>query len=78
MKMGVVLWDGTERWLFPLQKVGNKKELARQIAGMNQGDLGSFQHIMENVARCFEKSTAQFETHYLCSAMVIRDRHRPL
>src|SRR4029077_11287275 len=46
-EMGVVLWDGTERWLFPLQKVGNKKELAQQIAGMNQGDLGSFQHIME-------------------------------
>lgn len=24
-EMGVVLWDGTEHWLFPLAKVGNKK-----------------------------------------------------
>ena len=24
-EMGVVLWDGTERWVFPLQKVGDKK-----------------------------------------------------
>lgn len=45
-EMGVLLWDGDEHWLFPLQKVGKKTELARQIAGMNQGDLGSFQQIM--------------------------------
>src|SRR5919108_598436 len=38
-EMGVVLWDGTERWVFELQKVGNKKGLAQQIAGMNQGDM---------------------------------------
>ena len=25
-EMGVVLWDGTEHWVFPLQKVGNKKK----------------------------------------------------
>lgn len=45
-EMGVLLWDGTERWLFELQKVGNKRELAQSIAGMNQGDLGSFQNIL--------------------------------
>ena len=45
-EMGVLLWDGDEHWLFPLQKVGKKTELARQIAGMNQGDLGSFQQII--------------------------------
>jgi uncharacterized membrane protein len=46
-EMGVVLWDGTEHWLFELQKVGTKKALAQKIAGMNQGDLGSFQHVLE-------------------------------
>lgn len=45
-EMGVLLWDGNNHWLFPLQKVGSKTDLARQIAGMNQGDLGSFQEIM--------------------------------
>jgi uncharacterized membrane protein len=46
-EMGVVLWDGTDRWLFPLAKVGDKKEMGRKISGMNQGDLPSFQHVME-------------------------------
>lgn len=46
-EMGVVLWDGTERWLFPLSKVGDRKEKGRMIAGMNQGDLPSFQGVME-------------------------------
>jgi len=60
-EMGVVLWDGTERWLFPLQKVGNKKDLAQQIAGMNQGDLGSFQHIMEMAHDALTKSTSNLK-----------------
>jgi len=60
-EMGVLLWDGTERWLFPLQKVGDKKELARQIAGMNQGDLGSFQHIMEMGHDALKKSTSNLK-----------------
>jgi uncharacterized membrane protein len=46
-EMGVVLWDGYDRWLFPLAKVGDKKEMGRKISGMNQGDLPSFQHVME-------------------------------
>jgi uncharacterized membrane protein len=46
-EMGVTLWDGTEHWLFELQKVGNKKALMQKIAGMNQGDLGSFQNILQ-------------------------------
>ena len=41
--MGVVLWDGNEHWLFPMTKVGDKTALGRKIAGMNQGDLPSFQ-----------------------------------
>jgi uncharacterized membrane protein len=60
-EMGVTLWDGTERWLFPLQKVGNKKGLAQQIAGMNQGDLGSFQHILEISQEALKKSTANLK-----------------
>jgi len=60
-EMGVVLWDGSERWLFPLQKVGNKKALAQQIAGMNQGDLGSFQHIMELAHEALKKSTSNLK-----------------
>ena len=46
-EMGVVLWDGNDRWLFPLSAVGDRKEKGRLIAGMNQGDLPSFQHVME-------------------------------
>jgi uncharacterized membrane protein len=46
-EMGVVLWDGYERWLFPMTKVGDKKALGRQIAGMQQGDLPGFQGVMK-------------------------------
>jgi uncharacterized membrane protein len=60
-EMGVLLWDGSERWLFELQKVGNKKALAQQIAGMNQGDLGSFQHIMEMAHDALKKSTSNLK-----------------
>jgi uncharacterized membrane protein len=60
-EMGVLLWDGTERWLFPLQKVKDKKDLAEQIAGMNQGDLGSFQAIMEQAHQALTKSTANLK-----------------
>jgi len=60
-EMGVVLWDGVEKWLFPLQKVGNKSSLQSQIAGMNQGDLGSFQHIMEMAQESLKKSTSNLK-----------------
>ncbi len=60
-EMGVLLWDGDEHWLFPLQKVGNKNELARQIAGMNQGDLGSFQQIMSMAHEALQKSTSNLK-----------------
>jgi uncharacterized membrane protein len=60
-EMGVLLWDGSEHWVFPLQKVGNKVELRRQIAGMNQGDLGSFQHIMELAHEALQKSTSNLK-----------------
>ncbi len=60
-EMGVLLWDGDEHWLFPLQKVGKKADLARQIAGMNQGDLGSFQNIMSMAHQALKKSTANLK-----------------
>jgi uncharacterized membrane protein len=60
-EMGVLLWDGDEHWLFPLQKVGKKADLAKQIAGMNQGDLGSFQNIMSMAHEALKKSTANLK-----------------
>ncbi|HVV73446.1 MAG TPA: VWA domain-containing protein, partial [Verrucomicrobiae bacterium] len=60
-EMGVLLWDGDEHWVFPLQKVENKIKLRREIAGMNQGDLGTFQHIMEMAHDALKKSTANLK-----------------
>jgi uncharacterized membrane protein len=60
-EMGVLLWDGTEHWLFDLQKVGNKKKLGSLIAGMNQGDLGSFQNIVAQAQDALKKSRASLK-----------------
>ena len=61
-EMGVVLWDGNERWLFPLTKVGpSRQELGRQIAGMNQGDLPTFQGVMSMAHEGLKKSTANLK-----------------
>lgn len=60
-EMGVLLWDGNEHWVFPLQKVLTKGPLHRQIAGMNQGDLGSFQNIMSMAHEALKKSTANLK-----------------
>jgi uncharacterized membrane protein len=60
-EMGVILWDGTEHWVFQLQKVGNKKDLAQQIAGMNQGDLGSFQNILAQSHEALKKSNSNLK-----------------
>jgi len=60
-EMGVLLWDGNERWLFQLQKVGDKKTMRRSIAGMNQGDLGSFQNIMGMAHEALKKSNASLK-----------------
>ena len=60
-EMGVILWDGTEHWVFPLQKVKDKTELARQIAGMNQGDLGSFQNILAQSHEALKKSNSNLK-----------------
>src|SRR5204863_8256909 len=60
-EMGVILWDGIEQWVFPLQKVASKEKLRQQIAGMNQGDLGSFQHILEMSQEALKKSTSNLK-----------------
>lgn len=60
-EMGVVLWDGNEHWLFPMTKVGDKKELGRQIAGMNQGDLPGFEGVMRLAHEGLKKSTANLK-----------------
>lgn len=60
-ELGVVLWDGTERWVHELQKVGDKREAGRNIAGMNQGDMPSFQGPMEKAHGALKKSTANLK-----------------
>ncbi len=60
-EMGVVLWDGTEHWLFPMTKTGDKKKLGQQIAGMNQGDLPSFQGVMTIAYQGLINSTANLK-----------------
>ncbi|MBI1839989.1 MAG: VWA domain-containing protein [Verrucomicrobia bacterium] len=60
-EMGVVLWDGIVRWLFPLAPVGDKSDAGRSIAGMNQGDLPSFQEVMSKAYDSLKKSTANLK-----------------
>jgi len=61
-EMGVVLWDGNEHWLFPMTKIGpNRQQLGRQIAGMNQGDLPTFQGVMSMAYEGLKKSPANLK-----------------
>ncbi len=60
-EMGVLLWDGTEHWVFRLAKVGDKKTMRRSIAGMNQGDMPSFQGTMEKAHEALKKSSASLK-----------------
>ncbi len=60
-EMGIVLWDGTSHWLFPLAKVGDKSEMGRQISGMNPGDMGDFQGPMQMAYDALKKSTANLK-----------------
>ncbi|MBO93778.1 MAG: hypothetical protein CMI32_02620 [Opitutales bacterium] len=66
-ELGVVLWDGQDRWLFPLTKVGDKQELGQQLMGMNQGDLPSFQNVMTMGFQGLKKSTASIKHMILFS-----------
>jgi uncharacterized membrane protein len=60
-EMGVVFWDGRDRWLFPLAKVGDKSEMGRLIAGMNPGDMPSFQNVMTMAHQALKQSTANLK-----------------
>lgn len=60
-EMGVILWDGSERWLFELEAVGNKKDMAQMINGMNQGDLPSFENIISEGYKALKASTANLK-----------------
>jgi uncharacterized membrane protein len=60
-EMGVVLWDGFDRWLVPLQPTGDKRALRQQVAGMNQGDLPSFQNVMTMAYDGLKRSRASLK-----------------
>lgn len=60
-EMGIVLWDGTDRWLFELQEVGDKRELGRMITGMNPGDMPSFVKVMTMAHEALSESTANLK-----------------
>jgi len=60
-EMGIVLWDGQNRWLFPLAKVGDKMAMGRQIHGMNPGDMGDFQGPMQMAYDALIKSSANLK-----------------
>ncbi|MBI4025457.1 MAG: VWA domain-containing protein [Verrucomicrobia bacterium] len=45
-QMGIVLWNGNDQWLFPMQPVGNRQALGKLISGMNPGDMPSFINVM--------------------------------
>lgn len=60
-EMGIVLWDGTDRWLFELSPVGDKRAKGREIMGMNPGDMGFFQTPMQMAHEGLNKSTANLK-----------------
>jgi uncharacterized membrane protein len=60
-EMGIVLWDGNNHWLFPLEKVGNKNEMGRKISGMSPGDMPSFEAPMQAAYDALAKSTANLK-----------------
>lgn len=60
-ELGIILWDGTEKWLFPLTPVRDKMDMGRKIMGMNQGDLPNFQGIMEKGYEGLKQSNAHIK-----------------
>jgi len=61
-EMGVLLWDGSVHWVFNLQKLGtHKRDLAEQIAGMNQGDMVDFAGPLKEAHASLKKSTANLK-----------------
>ncbi len=60
-QLGIVLWDGTDRWLFPMTKIGDGQNLGAKIMGMNQGDLPSFQNVMSMAFEGLKETTANLK-----------------
>jgi uncharacterized membrane protein len=60
-EMGIVLWDGSDKWLYELAKVGDKKEMGRRITGMNPGDMVSFQNVMTMAHEALKKSRSSIK-----------------
>jgi Ca-activated chloride channel family protein len=60
-EMGIVLWDGTDHWLFPLKRVGDKVEMGRLIYGMNPGDMPDFQSPMAAAYQALHDSKANLK-----------------
>src|SRR5688572_19066121 len=60
-EMGIVFWDGNNRWLYELGKVGDKKEMGKQITGMNPGDMGDFHGPMVMAYEALKKSSANLK-----------------
>jgi uncharacterized membrane protein len=60
-ELGVVLWDGSDRWLLDLAPVGDRAAASKAIAGMNQGDLPAFEGLMTLARDGLRKSTANLK-----------------
>ncbi len=60
-EMGIVLWDGLTRWLYPLEKVGDKKRMRAQITGMMPGDMPDFQPVMQIAFDALRSSSANLK-----------------
>ncbi|MGA2557056.1 MAG: glutamine amidotransferase, partial [Verrucomicrobiota bacterium] len=60
-EMGIVFWDGSGRWLFPVQKVGDKAEMGHLISGMNPGDMMDFEQPMEMAYEALKASHANLK-----------------
>ena len=60
-EMGIVLWDGHERWLFDLQAVGDKSMMGGLIGNMNPGDMPAFEGPMVKAYEALKKSTANIK-----------------
>ncbi len=60
-EMGVALWDGSDRWLFPLGPVGDRRAMGRAISGMNPGDMPQFQNVMAMAHEALRKSGANLK-----------------
>jgi len=57
-QIGVLLWDGSSKWLFPMTKASDKKLLGRMINGMNQGDMMYFDPVIKMAHEGLKSTTA--------------------